>query len=461
MNPLPLAFAMMRRNAVVCGAFVVLIALAVGVGAAITSQERALRHGSARAADRFDLVVAAPGSVTDLLLKVVYLRPGSVELLQGEPLHRLMSESRAEFVAPIGFGDSVNGDPVVGTIPALVEHLAAGKLEGHMFEHVLDAVVGTASPLRIGDTFQPTHGHGPEAQAEDYHPQKLTVVGRLPPTGSPWDRAILVPIEHVWQVHGLADGHGGAASAHAEDLIAGEEAHEAETADAHAPDEREAEAQAHEEQAGEAHGEEEHAGEEDHEHGEAHDVRIGPPFDLATMPGIPAAVVKPRTLAEAYGLRNTWRTTETTAFFPAEVLVQLYELLGDARLVMSALAIATQLLLIAAILAGILILMRLYRQRFAVLRALGASRGYIFAVVWCFSFGLIALGSALGLAVAAGMSGLVSAVFEQASGIALDAQIGTTELALALSIAALGGLAALAPAALLYRQPVAAALRGA
>ena len=103
-------------------------------------------------------------------------------------------------------------------------------------------------------------------------------------------------------------------------------------------------------------------------------MAIGPPFDLASMPGIPAAVVKPRSLIEAYGLRNTWRTTETTAFFPAEVLVQLYELLGDVRVVMSALAVATELLLVAAILAGILILMRLYRQRFAVLRALGASR---------------------------------------------------------------------------------------
>ena len=97
---------------------------------------------------------------------------------------------------------------------------------------------------------------------------------------------------------------------------------------------------------------------------------IGPPFDLATMPGIPAAVLKPRTVAEAYGLRNTWRTAETTAFFPAEVLVQLYELLGDARLVMGSLALATELLLVIAILSGILILMRLYRQSFAVLRAL-------------------------------------------------------------------------------------------
>jgi putative ABC transport system permease protein len=143
------------------------------------------------------------------------------------------------------------------------------------------------------------------------------------------------------------------------------------------------------------------------------------------------------------------------------VLVQLYELLGDIRVVMSGLAVATELLLVAAILAGIVILMSLYRQRFAVLRALGASRAYVFAVVWSFSFVLIAAGSLIGLAVAAALCGIVSTIFEQASGIALEATIGPTEFSLAATIAALGALSALVPAALLYRQPVAAALRGA
>jgi putative ABC transport system permease protein len=151
MNPLPLVHAMLRRDATTSGVFILLIALAVGIAAAITAQERALRTGSARAADRFDLIVAAPGSQTDLLLKVVFLRPGSVELLTGEPLRKLMAESRAEFVAPIGFGDSHEGDPVVGTIAALVDHLAGGRLEGRGFAARHEVVVGAASPLAIGD----------------------------------------------------------------------------------------------------------------------------------------------------------------------------------------------------------------------------------------------------------------------------------------------------------------------
>jgi putative ABC transport system permease protein len=271
-NPFPLVFAMMRRHALICTAFVLLIALAVGIGAAITAQERALRAGSARASDRFDIIVAAPGSQTDLLFRVVFLQPGSVELLQGEPLRRLMSETRADFVAPIGFGDNYRGNPVVGTIPALVAHLSGGQMaEGRVFAGLNEAVVGAASPLLLGETFHITHGIAGEAD-DTRHSQSLTVVGRMAVTGTPWDRAVLTPIEFTWMVHNLGTGHG-----------------------------------------------------------DAEVFAVGPPFDLETMPGIPAAVVKPRTLAAAYGLRSAYRTSDTMAFFPAEVLVQLYQLLGDVR----------------------------------------------------------------------------------------------------------------------------------
>jgi putative ABC transport system permease protein len=148
------------------------------------------------------------------------------------------------------------------------------------------------------------------------------------------------------------------------------------------------------------------------------------------------------------------------AFFPAEVLVQLYELLGDARVLMSGLALATEILLVAAVLAGLLILLRLYRQRFAVLRALGASRLYVFAVAWTFGSILIATGSLLGLGVAALLSGTASRIFSAASGIALSASIGWTEISLALVLAAVGAILSLLPAALLYRRPVVEALRG-
>jgi putative ABC transport system permease protein len=400
-NPLPLVWAMARRHAVISTAFVLLIALAVGIGASITAQERALRAGSARASDKFDIIVAAPGSQVDLLLRVVFLQPGAVELIQGDPERQLLGEKRADFVAPIGFGDNYEGHPVVGTIPQLVMHLSGGHLaEGRNFNTPYEAVIGATATLHVGDTFHVSHGA--VEQDADIHPQTITVVGRMAPTGTPWDRSVLTPIELTWIVHGLGTGHG-----------------------------------------------------------DTQNFQIGPPFDLATVPGIPAAVIKPITLAAAYGLRSQYRTTTTMAFFPAEVLVQLYSLIGDVRVIMSALAIATEVLLVAAVLVGILMMMRLYRQRFAVLRALGASRTYIFAVAWTFSFSLIAIGSLLGLAVAAVFVGVVSGIFSQASGIAMEANIGEPEIWLAVTLAAVGAVLALVPAALLYRRPVVEALRSA
>ncbi len=404
MNPLPIVVALIRRNPFTSGSFVVLIALAVALGVALTAQERALKSGSARASDPFDLIIAAPGSQTDLLLKTIFLRSGSVELLQGDILHKALAEPRAAFVAPLGFGDSHDGDPVVGTTGDLLRHLSPELAEGRLFAKRAEAVVGARSPLKIGESFEASHGHGAEAEDEDAakHGQNITVVGRLRPLGSPWDRAIIVPIEHMWMTHGLPSGHAPAADG---------------------------------------------------------ENRIGPPFDPARTPGVPALVLKPRTIADAYGLRSLYRTERSTAFFPAEVLVDLYQVLGDMRALMSLIAVATQVLVIGAILAGVMLLLKLQRRTLVTLRALGAPRRYLFSVVWLFVTALIATGAALGVGLGRLLASLVSRIFAQQSGIAVSPAIGWPEVSLALIIVLIGAALATIPALALYRRSVATMMR--
>ncbi|WP_442581896.1 FtsX-like permease family protein [Mesorhizobium sp. ASY16-5R] len=455
MNPLPIVRAALSRNRFTALLFVGLIAFAVALGVAISAQERALRLGSARAADRFDLIVAAPGSQTDVLLSVVYLDPTAVELLSPEMTATVLSGERADFAAPIGFGDSQGGDPVVGTTAGFVTHLSGGLAEGRPFERMNEAVVGALSPHAVGEEFSISHGnadgaggnaddaaeahdhseaHGQDEAGHDHeaeethrkdgaeevhdgepareadheehdgeaghHHQAVTVVGRMKPTGTPWDRAIVVPIEYNWAVHGLPIGH----------------------ADG--------------------------------------DTRIGPPFDTAKLPGVPAIVIKPENLAAAYGLRDRYRTIASTAFFPAEVLVDLYVVMGNVARVMAALTLAAQVLVVAAILAGILALLDLQRQRFAVLRALGAPRAFIFATVWLYVAGLIAAGALIGLPLGWAFAGFVSRLVSAETGMAMHATLGLTELALVGALLGLGLLLALIPAALIYRRPVVEALRG-
>ena len=71
MKPFPLVRVLLLRNRWLTLAFILLTAVAVAVGLAITTQERALRKSSAHAAEPFDIIVAAPGSQTDVLLSSV------------------------------------------------------------------------------------------------------------------------------------------------------------------------------------------------------------------------------------------------------------------------------------------------------------------------------------------------------------------------------------------------------
>ena len=72
-NPLPIVIAEFKRSRADTAAVIVLVALSVALGVAISAQSRALREGSSRAADLFDLIIGTPGSETQLVLSTVYL----------------------------------------------------------------------------------------------------------------------------------------------------------------------------------------------------------------------------------------------------------------------------------------------------------------------------------------------------------------------------------------------------
>jgi hypothetical protein len=313
MNPFPVVRATIARHRGTYVLFIALVAAATAIGVAITTQEAALRKGSARAADKFDLVVAAPGSETDVVVAAIYLRPGTVPLLDPSVTGMVLVEPQAVISAPLGFGDNIRGAP---------------------------------------------------------------------------------PIEFVWRVHGLPAGHA---------------------------------------------------------EGESH---IGPPFDAARVPGVPAIVLKPRTVNAAYGLRNLYRTPLSMAFFPAEALVRLYEVLSDIRELMSWLALATQGVVVIAMLAGVMAILTLHRRQFAVLRALGAPRLYIFLCVWTQIAVIAVAGALIGLGLGAGAAIGVSHLITRATGIALPARIGPDELLLVAGMIVFGLIVATVPAFISYRRSV-------
>lgn len=402
MNPFPVIFSILKRNPLANLLFAGLIGAALALALTLSLEERALRRASAAASERFDLIVGAPGSQIALLMSVVYLRPDPGPLLDAAMVSRLLGDADIAIAAPIGFGDSYRGIPILGTIAPFITHLSGELAEGRLFTRDDEALIGAKVALDIGTRIRPAHGPTrPDSEALHPHGEDLAIVGRMKATGTPWDRAIIVPIEQVWAVHGLAAGR---------------------------PPESD---------------------------------RLGPPFDASQLSGVPAFVViaKDKSVARAYALRQRYRGVSSTAFFPAEILVQLYAFLGDARQVMSLVAMAGQALVLAAILAAILAILQFNRKRLAILRALGASRRYVLLVIWGYVLVLLAAGIALGLAGGWALASVLAAFFSQQTGIVAKVALGWEEIWLGAATLGLGALLGLIPAIALYRRPLADALR--
>ncbi|MDH6266932.1 putative ABC transport system permease protein [Rhizobium sp. SG_E_25_P2] len=442
-------FADLRRLWLGSFAIALIVALAVALGVTVTLQERALRLGSARAADKFDLVIGAAGSENQLVLSSVFLQASALPLMDGGVLQKLAKDPRVAWVAPIGFGDSYQHYPIVGSTRVLVENVAGGFAEGGNFVHEGDAVVGAAVDLPLGSTVKPTHGLAEEG-GHTHTELAYTITGRLKPTGTAWDRAILVPIQAVWHIHGMGEDHdhehAGEEPAH--DHAAEEAGHE------HAAEEAgHAEA---------AHAEGEAAADhhdDDHEHAAHADASVDESWS-EEPPGLPALLVKPKTIADAYKLRQDYRQGATQAVFPAEVLTRLYATLGDAKAVLVAVAAGSQALVAAALLLVTLMHVTQRRRQIGALRAFGAPRGALFGIVWIELFGLIALGVAAGFGLGYLGAHAISARLEGESGVAMPVEFLREDFWLAAILLATSAALAAIPAVLAYRQSPAAALRG-
>ncbi|MCX2696808.1 ABC transporter permease [Ochrobactrum chromiisoli] len=388
-------------------AIIVLLALSVALSSVVTLQERAVRLGTARASDKFDLVIGAAGSDTQLTLSSVFLQPSPLPLMSGAMLGKLADDDRVAFAAPIGFGDSAMGFPIVGTTTALISALSPKLAEGALFSRLGEAVIGSAVNLPVGAKVNPMHGTvetGGHAHTElSYH-----VAGKMAPTGTAWDRSILVPIRTVWQLHGM-------------------EAHEEHT----------------------------HA---DHDHEINTDAALDESFD-ADSPGIPSILVKPKTIADAYRLRQEYRSDRTLAIFPAEVLTRLYSTLGDARNLLLGIAISTQVIVVFALLLVAVMHIGARKRQIGALRALGAPVRSIMAIVWGELFFLLLLGIFLGLAIGYAVAQAITSWLTATTAVRMPVEFAMSDVWLVLGFIAVAAAASMVPALMTLRMRIATALR--
>lgn len=202
--------------------FLTALSMALGVAAVIVVLviHRVAVDQFNQDAQGYNFIVGGTGGRTQLVLSTVYHLDKPLYPISYAYYRKFVDgkyEPFTDVAVPYCLGDSlVLGDykyRVVGTTPELFDKLkydgesSYAFAEGENFRRedfftgVVGSVVAKQGGLKVGDTFNPTHGLGAEGKQHDEF--TFTVVGVLEPTGTANDRAVYVNMEGFY----LLDGH--------------------------------------------------------------------------------------------------------------------------------------------------------------------------------------------------------------------------------------------------------------
>ncbi|HVA45478.1 MAG TPA: ABC transporter permease [Pirellulales bacterium] len=479
------------------------VSMALGVALVVTVLviHSVVDHFFRHSSQGYDMIVGATkGGRLQLVLNTVYHLSQPVEnlpyrfykefLKDGE--HPGKFSSLVDVAVPLCLGDSYDEFRVVGTTPAMLEawepyqkyEFAAGRNFEHenFFEGVIGSVVANATGLKVGDTFQPTHGV--EATEGSHKHDAFTVVGILKPTGTPNDRALFINMEGFYMLRGHAKeeeqegrgqkAEGGMDAEHEEhgeheDDAMHDEHHE--HADEHHDDKRAGDADhEHEEHAKGQHaenGEAEHGHEdydehehEEHEHGHAHTPL---PESQREVTAILVRSSATNVMASMNLVRMINKGNEAQAVLPArEIQTLLDMIIGNLRFLLLALSV------LIVIVAGIGIMVSIYnsmsdrRREIAVMRSLGARRSTVLNVILLESILLSVGGGAAGWLLGHGVVVGASPWVQAHTGFALGRfEFSPWEAALLPALVLLASLVGYLPGLAAYRTDVAKALSAA
>ncbi len=376
----------------------------------------------------YDIIVGAKGGKLQLVLNTVYHLSTPVENIPYSLLKEFTDGQYKPYVAkaiPYCLGDNYEGYRVVATVPDLFDDASATGIryrfahgrnfhKDDFFEGVVGSLAARKLGLKVGDTFRPAHGVIDDKQGHTH--DAFTVVGILDPTGTPNDRALFINMEGFFLLEN-----------HAKPEVSGTK------------------------------GDTPAAPHDDHDH-DGHDHAKPLPESRRELTAIlvrsatPAAsVLLPNRLNEGNQAQAVLPVREIRGLF--DVIVEPIEwlLLG--------------LTVLIVIVSGIGILVSIYnsmserRREIAIMRALGARRSTVMAIVLIesilLSLGGGAAGWALGRGLIAGLSPLIAAQTGVAIGLAPPM---LAELLLIPGLVMLATLVGYLPAMTAYRTDVARAL---
>jgi putative ABC transport system permease protein len=361
---------------------------------------------------------------------------------------------------------------------------------------VVGATVARKTGLKVGDTFKPVHGFDAE-QGEEH--DAFEIVGVLKPTGTANDRALFINIEGFWEIH--SHGHydeeldvvegeeatseedGEAVHDHADDAhVHGEDAdhnHADEAGHDHAAHEQEEADHDHESQADQAddtddHGDHDHEADAGHAHpvesdgdhnhgGAAPDAHAGHAHEGEGERRVTAILIRTddKRIARAMAMpKMINKEGDAQAAMPAEEVTRLLEgIVGNIQAVLLVFAV------LIVVVAGIGMMVSIYnsmserRHEIAVMRALGARRATVMAIILLESILLSLGGGILGLVLGHGLIGLLAPAIMEHTGVVVHAlQFQAAELILIPGLVFMASIVGYLPAVIAYRTEVSESL---
>ena len=385
------------------------IALGTSLICSVLTLRRESESGFLRESGQFDLVAGAKGSPLQLVLSSIYQLDVPTGNIPYSRYEALRDDKRIATAIPLGLGDNFHGYRIVGTedkIFSLTDRkeskkplyqLASGRYFQSDFEAVIGAQVARQSGLKVGDTFVGTHGLVVTAGSSEHTDFPYKVVGILSDSGSSTDRAIYVSLPSVWRIH-------------------------------------EKEAEVHQKIAG-----------------------VEPASGASSHSDLEVTAVLIR--LKSVGLRlwmgqEIQKRTESMAAIPVNEMLRLYQqVLGPMQRVL--LGVAALVVVVSALSITATLYQSAERRRrdLAVLRALGAHRREIFALVVIEALLLTLLGLSAGWLLGHGGLALAGPYLRDGFGIGVSSWTTDRLEWIALGTVACGGLlAGLLPAILAYRR---------
>jgi len=427
---LPLAIKSLRNRRFTAGLTVLAIALSVALLLAVERVREESRETFASSVSGTDLIVGARTSPVNLLLSSVFRIGNTTSNVSWQSYQAIAALPEVAWTIPLSLGDSHRGYSVLGTTQDYFEHyrfgldhkldMAQGKGFSDADGTVLGAEVAAALGYRLDQPIVIAHGSGDVAfTLHKDHP--FRVVGILARTGTPVDRTIHVPLEGMDAVHaaGAGDTSGGDPLAAA--------IHKAKQRELRSTDAN-------------------RDGNNGHHDGGVTET---------SSRTITALLVGLKSRGAALSLQrkvNEWREEPLTAILPGATLIDVWNIVAGAEKTLLAISALVVVMGLAGMLIALLTGLSERRREMAVLRAVGAGPGHVFALLLGEATFLTLTGVALGVAALYVGLGAGQPWLEQRLGLFIPLRWPSgQEFGLMILVAVSGVLIGLIPAYRIYR----------